>query len=238
MMTKYLQSWSNIVVIATLLATLLMATGSAAQDFAIDGIWVPDGSRSQRVPANLPYTTEGQRIASEWQASHDPIEDDPGRFCQSPGMPSIALSGAGYPTEIAVTSNQVLILLEAHQQVRRVFLDTIHPERPFAQRNGHSIGHWEGNTLVVDTVGIRPITFGAVPHSDQVQIVERLRVIDAGSTLINEVTINDPVMYNQPIVVERYYTTAPEGTRMLEYECSEAMWIEHEESRGREPFAL
>jgi hypothetical protein len=44
-------------------------------------------------------------------------------------------------------------------------------------------------------------------------------------------------MYSEPIVVQRYYTAAPEGTRMLEYECTEGMWIEHEESRGREAFA-
>ena len=111
-------------------------------------------------------------------------------------------------------------------------------EKPLAQRNGHSIGHWDKDTLVVDTKGIRPIFFGSVPHSEQVHVLERIRVIDEGKTLIDEVTITDPVLYTQPIVVERYFTLAPEGTLMLEYECTEAMWIDHEESRGLAPFSF
>jgi hypothetical protein len=70
-----------------------------------------------------------------------------------------------------------------------------------------------------------------------VHVLERLRVIDNGETLVVEVTITDPVLYTEAIVVERYFTLAPEGSLMLEYECSEAMWIEHEESRGFSPFS-
>ena len=213
---------------------LAPAVALAAEDSAIAGIWLPDASRSQRFPANPPYTSEGKRIVGEWRASHDPIEDDPGKFCQPPGMPSLALGGADYPVEIIVTPRQVTMLMEIHQQVRRVFLDQpTHPARPFPQRNGHSIGHWEGDTLVVDTLAIKAITFGSVPHSDRVHVVERIRAIDEGTGLVNELTITDPVMYLKPVVVEQYYRAAPPGTRMLEYECTEGMWIEHEESRGK-----
>ena len=170
---------------------------------------------------------------SEWRASHDPIEDDPGKFCQAPGMPSLALGGADYPVEFVVTPRQVTILMELHQQVRRVFLDqAAHPAKPFPQRNGHSIGRFEGDTLVVDTTAIKAITFGSVPHSDRVHVVERIRAIDGGAALVNEVTITDPAMYTAPVVVHQYYKRAPAGSRMLEYECTEGMWIEHEESRS------
>ena len=221
---------------ALVIGSIVPAGGGFAQDVSINGIWIADGSRSQRMPQNPPYTEEGRSIVSQWQSTHDPVEDDPGRYCQSPGMPSIALSGAGYPVEIAVTPSQVFILLESHQQVRRVFLDQEHPERPFPQRNGHSVGQWEGEALVVDTIGIRPITFGSVPHSGEMHVVERFSVIDGGESLVVEVTIDDPVFYREPIVVERYFTAAPDDTRMLEYECSEAMWIEHQESRGLAAF--
>lgn len=222
---------------AVLVCILVPLHGIATEDTSIAGIWLPDGSRSERFPANPPYTASGRRIVAEWQASHDPIEDDPGRFCQAPGMPSIALSGAGYPTEIITTPEQVTILMEAHQQVRRVFVDALHPEGVFPQRNGHSIGHWEGSTLVVDTTGIKAITFGAVPHSDRMHVVERIRTIDDGDTLVNEITMTDSEMYSESIVVRRYYSAAPAGTRMLEYECTEGMWIEHEEARGRDALA-
>jgi hypothetical protein len=206
---------------------------SAADRSPIAGIWLPDGGRSQRFPAPPPLTAEGKRIVDEWRASHDPIEDDPGRFCQAPGLPSLALGGADYPIEIIVTEDQVTIPMELHQQVRRIFLDMdTHPARPFPQRNGHSIGHWEGDTLVVDTIAIRAITFGSVPHSDRVHVVERIRAIDDGRALLNEVSITDPVMYTEPVTVQQYYRAAPPGTRMLEYECTEGMWIDYEESRG------
>jgi hypothetical protein len=226
--------------LAMLIASGCLATmpaaGAAADDASIAGIWEPDGSRGQRFPADPPYTDEGRRIVAQWRASHDPIEDDPGRYCQPPGMPSLALSGAGYPIEIIVTADQVTIPMEIHQQVRRIFLDMeAHPARPFPQRNGHSIGHWEGDTLVVDTTAIKAITFGSVPHSDQVHVVERIRAIDGGTALVNEVTITDPVMYTRSITVQHYYRAAPPGTRMLEYECTEGMWIEHEEARGIGP---
>ena len=63
-------------------------------------------------------------------------------------------------------------------------------------------------------------------------VVERIRAIDAGAALVNEVTITDPVMYSDPVVVRQYYKAAPPGTRMLEYECTEGMWIDHEAARG------
>jgi hypothetical protein len=216
-----------------MLVALAPIIGAFAQEPPIARIWEPDPSRSERFPTAPPFTAEGRRIVEEWRASHDPVEDDPGKFCQSPGMPSLALGGAGYPVEVVVTPRQVTILMEMHQQVRRVHLDQAqHPARPFPQRNGHSIGRWEGDTLVVDTVGIKAIPFGSVPHSDRVHVIERIAAIDAGAALLNEVTITDPVMYTEPVVVRQYYKAAAPGTRMLEYECTEGMWVEHEERRG------
>ena len=214
-------------------ALLSSALAIGAQESRIEGIWEPDPSRSERFPAPPPFTPEGKRIVDGWRASHDPIEDDPGKFCQSPGMPSLALGGASYPVEIIATPKQVTVLMEMHQQVRRVHLDQAeHPARPFPQRNGHSIGRWDGETLVVDTTAIKAIPFGSVPHSDEVHVVERIRALDGGAALVNEVTITDPVMYTQPVTVRQYYKAAPPGTRMLEYECTEGMWAEHEERRG------
>jgi hypothetical protein len=206
--------------------------GLSLADEAIAGIWLPDATRSERFPSAAPLTAEGRRIVTAWREGHDPIEDDPGKFCQAPGMPSLALGGADYPVEIIVTPSQVTLLMELHQQVRRVHLDQAeHPARPFPQLNGHSIGRFEGDTLVVDTVGVKAVTFGSVPHSDRVHVVERIRAVDSGAALVNEVRIEDPVMYTEPVVVRQYYRAAPKGTRMLEYECTEGMWVEHLRAR-------
>lgn len=223
---------------SALSALAIAATLSSAAfgaDLRLAGIWLPDASRSQRMPAAPPYTPEGRRIVAEWRESHDPIKDDPGAFCQAPGMPSLALGGADYPVEIIVTPAQVTLLMELHQQNRRIYMDVDEPpERIFPQRNGYSTGHWDGDTLVVETRAIRAITFGSVPHSDSVHVVERWDVIDDGGSLVNELTITDPVMYAEPIVLSQYYTRAPPGTRMLEYECTEAMWLDHERAREQE----
>lgn len=215
--------------------SLLVVLGPAlAADARLAGIWLPDSSRSQRMPPDPPYTAEGRRIVEEWRATHDPVEDDPGAFCQAPGMPSLALGGADYPVEIIVRPEQITILMELHQQNRRIYMNLEeHPARPFPQRNGHSIGEWDGDTLVVDTNAIRAITFGAVPHSDQVRVTERWNVIDDGGALVNEITVVDPVIYAEPIVIRQYYKRAVAGTRMLEYECTEGMWEDHERERER-----
>jgi hypothetical protein len=216
-----------------MLVVLLAAPASFAADERIAGIWLPDASRSERLPADAPWTDEGRRIVAEWRATHDPVEDDPGRFCQAPGMPSLALGGADYPVEIIVTPSQITILIELHQQVRRVFMNVARPARSFPQRNGYSTGHWEDDILVVDTRAIRAITFGSVPHSDQVRVIERWRVIDDGESLVNELNITDPVMFAEPIELRQAYRRAPADTRMFEYECTEGMWIEHERTRSQ-----
>jgi hypothetical protein len=71
-----------------------------------------------------------------------------------------------------------------------------------------------------------------VPHSDRVHVVERIRAVAGGAALLNEVTITDLVMYSQPVVVQQYYKAAPANTRMLEYECTEGMWADHEAERA------
>ena len=225
------------VVLRMVLALSCFAFGivQAAEPIAkpsIAGLWFPDPSRSERLPKDAPFTKEGKEIVDRFRAQHDPVKDDPGSFCIPAGMPSIALGGADYPVEIIETPKQTTILMELHQQVRRIFIGGKHPGDIFPQRNGHSIGQWEGNVFVVDTVGMRAAAFGAVPHSNQVHVIERWQRIDGGKSLVNELTIHDPKMYSKPIVLRQYYKAGDADTRMMEYECTEGRWVEYERSRG------
>ena len=99
------------------------ALAATAQGSPIDGIWEPDPSRSERFPAEPPFTPEGKRIVAEWRASQDPIEDDPGAFCQAPGMPSLALGGASYPVEIIATAKWDAIIPEETWRVVYLLLN-------------------------------------------------------------------------------------------------------------------
>jgi hypothetical protein len=223
-------------VLALLGCALAVASYAAAPtNPSLAGIWFPDPTRSERLPKDAPFTKEGKALVDTFKAQHEPTKDDPGLFCIPAGMPSIALGGADYPVEIIETPQQTTILMELHQQVRRIFVNGTHPAEVFPQRNGHSVGHWESNVFVVDTVGIRAASFGSVPHSNQVRVLERWQRIDEGRALVNEMTIHDPKMYTKPVVLRQYYKAAAPDSRMLEYECTEGRWVEYEKSRGITP---
>jgi hypothetical protein len=76
-----------------------------------------------------------------------------------------------------------------------------HPDSIAPSRGGHSIGRWDGDTLVVDTVGFEPGTLaGAVPHSDQLRIVERFTLDPATQVLAREYVAEDPLYFADPYV--------------------------------------
>jgi hypothetical protein len=114
--------------------------------------------------------------------------------CMPPGMPNMMGTGQ-YPIEFLFTPGRVTTLHEAWMQTRSIFTDgRPHPEDLEAGIFGHSIGHWEGDTLVVDTIGIKTITeLGAgMKHSPQLHIVERIRLAkDDPNQLIVEMTMDD-----------------------------------------------
>jgi hypothetical protein len=225
----------RIMLLAAMGLCIASAQGAAPAKPSIAGIWFPDPTRSERLPKDAPYTKEGRAIVDHFRATHDPVKDDPGAFCIPAGMPSIALGGADYPVEIIETPKQTTILMELHQQVRRIFINAKHPDDVFPQRNGHSTGRWEGDTFVVDTVRIRAVPFGSVPHSDQMHVIERWRSIDNGRSLVNELTIHDAKMFSKPVVLHQYYKAGEGDVRMMEYECTEERWAEHEKSLGLSP---
>jgi hypothetical protein len=231
MHARFLAKLTLVAIAAVMLAPSNGATPADSKP-SLAGIWFPDPARSERMPKDPPYTKEGKAIVDRFRATHHPTKDDPGKFCIPAGMPSIALGGADYPVEILETPDQVTILTELHQQVRRIFLNGKHPDGLFPQRNGHSIGRWEGDVFLVDTIAIREVPFGSVPHSDQAHVTERWQRIEGGKALVNEITLRDPKMYTKPIVLRQYYKAAGPDVRMLEYDCTEALWAEHERSIG------
>ena len=130
-----------------------------------------------------------------------------------------------YPMEFVIQPDRVLILLEISSQVRRIYTDgRKHPTGDDLDPTymGHSIGHWEGDTLVVDTVGMRGDTVfdvTAAMHSDQVHEVERIRRISP-TQMQDIMTIEDPVAFTKPWVVTRLYDLKPTW-QITEYVCED-----------------
>jgi hypothetical protein len=66
-----------------------------------------------------------------------------------------------------------------------------------------------------------------------VHVVERFKKIDGGNSLVNEVSITDPKMFTKTVVLHQYFKAGDADSRMMEYECTEGMWEDHEKERER-----
>lgn len=141
-------------------------------------------------------------------------------LCIPYGVPTM-MSVAIYPIEIIQTPLQVTIISEAFSEVRRVYLDR--PQEKLEDvppgYYGRSVGRWEGDTLVVDTIGVKTSVPGyrGMPHSEQMRITERLRLV-APDYLHDQVTISDPVVLDKPVSYTLAYKRMP-GYEMVEFVC-------------------
>ena len=118
--------------------------------------------------------------------------------CIGDGMP--AMMQGMFPMEVLETPGQVTVIQEAYNQVRRIYFDELLPPVEDAEPlfAGHSVGRWEGDTLVVETVGIKEyVEFRNVPHSPAMLIVERIRLVGE-DYMTNEVTVIDPDFLVEP----------------------------------------
>jgi hypothetical protein len=167
------------------------------------GIWeITMGRPRAGTPTEQPSLTPGYATKlADYKASQAKGEeqDTPQANCVPPGMP--AIMNQPYPMEFLFTPGKVTIAIEAYSQMRRIFTDgRKHPDDPDLTYNGHSIGHWEGDTLVVDSVGFTTDTVlgPGVHHSDQMHIVERMH-LTAPDTLEIVTTIDDPKALTKPL---------------------------------------
>ena len=124
----------------------------------------------------------------------------PRQSCMPAGVPAFVLYGGG-AVHFAQTPKEVSIIFDGDQQVRHVYMDVPHSKDVKPSWYGESVGHYEGDTLVVDTVGLNTKSFVDVyrtPHTEKLHVTERWRVTDNGNALENVLTIDDPDTYNQP----------------------------------------
>jgi hypothetical protein len=227
----------NPVVGALLCAALLgFAAGAAAQSARPGATWaslaeLPDigglwevtfgGPRGAGEPPALTPAYAARLKGYQEAQARGEIEDTPAANCVPSGMPGIMTQP--YPIEILFTPGKVTILIEAYSQWRQIFTDgRAHPDDPDLTFNGHSIGHWEGDTLVADTVGFTTDTalgtFGT-RHSDKMHIVERFRLASPDRLEI-ETTITDPEALARPWTSTRAYGRHRDWT-LAEYVCQQ-----------------
>ena len=135
--------------------------------------------------------------------------------CWQPG--AIVLNFSPGRTYFIQTPKEVLLIWQRDQIVRHIYLNVPHTQNPKPSWNGESVGHYEGDTLVVDTIGQTTKSFVdafRTPHSEQLHVIERYRLIEGGKALQVEMTIEDPVAFVQPWKITRRWekaTTQPQG---------------------------
>jgi hypothetical protein len=171
-------------------------------------------------PQQFVLTPAYAALQKEFQAN--PPHDSPMANCVPPGMPGIMTQP--YPIEVLYTPGMVTVIAEAFMQVRHIYTDgRAHPDDPDLTYNGNSIGHWEGDTLVVDSVGFTkdtPLGMNmGVKHSEKMHIVERFHLADP-KTLEITTTIDDPEALTKPVTRTTTYARHPDWT-LAEYICQQ-----------------
>ena len=148
--------------------------------------------------------------------------DDPWTVECLPAGPRTLLTGSNGPARIIQTQSEVVILYE-DLTYRQIFLDGRSlPKDPNPSWMGYSIGHWDGDTLIVETTGFNErswLDMGGHPHTEELRTVERYRRTNYGHMEV-EITFNDPNAYAHPWTIS-YRANFAADTEMLEYVCGE-----------------
>lgn len=237
-------AWLHAAVAGT---ALLLAAGAAAEDRdpANRGAAFPKGQYGEldvlpdwggiwfltrRAPGEAPprpvLTGEYLERFEEWQrevAANDGVVRRTRSNCSPPGMPRI-MQLAQYPYEFLFTPGRVTINQEAWMQTRTIWTDgRPHPEDPDPTFMGHSIGWWEGDMLVIETVAIlEELEFAAgALHSSEFRVTERIGLSEEDpDVLINRIRMEDARALAEPFEVTVSYRRDRTGG-LIEFQCSE-----------------
>jgi hypothetical protein len=193
------------------------------------GIWFlrSGGGGRSAAAANRPQL-KGEYLEryEAWRAevlANDGVVKATASACAPPGMPYF-MQLFQYPYEFLFTPGRVTVHQEAWSQTRTIWTDgRAHPEDPDPSYAGHSVGRWDGDTLVVETVGIND-SLNLMPgmgHSAQLKITERLHLSpEDPNVLVNEMLWEDPDALAEPFRVTVTYGRDREGS-LIEFICHE-----------------
>ena len=237
-----MQGWAKVARAIAGAGALVVAGAAPAQDSAVprahgyaaldklpdwSGVWAPasllansaNGGRGQSQPSLTPKAQQELEAFRAKQAAEG-VDQFAQAHCIPPGLPGIMRQP--YPIEFLFSPGRVTIFTETYSQARRIYTDgRALPEDPEAYFNGTSVGHWEGDTLVADTVGFSPLVtyIAGVPHGDDMKIHERIW-LDNPDFMRVEMTITDPGVLAEPYVMQFAYKKQPTW-EIREYVCEE-----------------
>ena len=167
----------------------------------------------------VPFQPWAAQLYQERQANK--LRDNPMIKCLPAGVPR--LNAYTHPYKIVQTPQLTVMLYESQTMFRQIFTDgRAHPADPEPSWLGYSIGKWDGDTFVVETIGFNDKTwldgFGH-PHSEAMKLTERFRRRDFGHMDV-EITIDDPKAYTKPLRYVQPQLLQPDN-ELIEYICNE-----------------
>jgi hypothetical protein len=217
----------------SLLATSATAALAQAPTTDLTGIWGPYRGGRGSDPKFAPPAATPVVLKPEYAKPYDErraVEAEATKRgeqlvntsaqCLPQGVPTM-MAVASYPVEIIQTPRQVTMISEAFSEVRRVYMN-----QPQAQLDdvapgyyGRSVGHWEGDTLVVNTIGIKTtVRYRGMPHSEQMRVDERFKMLSS-DILHDQITITDPVVLEKPMTYTLAYKRLAKDYEMVEFVC-------------------
>ncbi len=211
------------------------AASAPAPEHDLSGVWNMHSTPAQRKYTGSTYTAEPPEMTSlgnEKYMANKPSNgprthslketDDPVlRQCLPPGTPRIYLQP--FPFQMVQTPKEILLSFEYDHTVRQIFMDgRAHPEDITPTYMGNSIGKWDGDTLVVDTVGFNDKTWldrDGHPHSDQLHVIERFHRVDRDNMTI-DINIEDPKVLVKPWKTQLNFQLKPDWD-IMELVCTD-----------------
>jgi hypothetical protein len=142
--------------------------------------------------------------------------------CRPAGVPGFMAYGGGEPVFFIQMPKQVWMIYSGNQEVRRIYLDVPHSANPKPSWYGESVGHYEGDTLVIDTIGQNEKTVVdpyRTPHTEKLHVVERWKKGDDGKSMEVSFTVEDPDAFYEPWSGQRLYRRVE--ARLREEVCAE-----------------
>ena len=142
--------------------------------------------------------------------------------CMPAGVPGFMAFGGLNPVYFLQTPKQVWMIYSGDAQVRRIYLDVPHSANPKPSWYGESVGHYEGDTLVIDTVGLSAKTVVdpyRTPHTEKLHVVERWKMAEDRQAMDVTFTVEDPDTFNEPWSGTRRYRRVRQP--LLEEVCAE-----------------
>jgi hypothetical protein len=207
------------------------STCAVSAEPSISGIWLIEKPQPEAKTVNgkaIPLRPEAAALYAKRKkaVASGNLADDPVDQCLPHGVPRLLT--ANRPIHILQKPKQITVLHEVNHQARLVYLDEPLPtgdDAPDITFNGHSVGRWSGNALVVETIAMNDLTWlddVGLPHSEALRVVERYELASPDRLRVT-VTITDPETFTAPWDMQLTFKKRSD-LRLQEHACAEKLW--------------